>query len=225
MTKVLIFDSGPLINLSMNGLLYLLEELKKNFDGKFIITEAVKHEVLDRPSGIPRFELGALRIESLFKNKILELPSSLEISEDKIKKKTRELMNIANHFIRVKGKWIELVSDAEMSCLALSLELAEKDIESIIAIDERTTRLLCESPENLERMISERMHERAKMVAKDLNVFRKFKIIRSPEIVYVAYKKGLVKIAGKKVLEALLYATKFKGSAISFEEINEIKKL
>lgn len=223
--KVLIFDSGPLINLSMNGLLYLLEELKKNFDGKFIITEAVKHEVLDRPAGIPRFELGALRIEYLLTKKVLEMPSSLNIPEEKIKRKTKEFMDIANHFIRVKGKWLDLVSDAEMSCLAISSELREKGIDNVIALDERTTRLLCENPQNLEKTISERMHEKAKMVAKDLNIFKQFRVIRSPEIVYVAYKKGLVKISGKKVLEALLYATKYKGSAVSFEEIDEIKKL
>ncbi|MDP1695714.1 MAG: hypothetical protein Q8L29_02265 [archaeon] len=223
--KVLIFDSGPLINLSMNGLLYILEELKKNFDGKFIITEAVKQEVLDRPMEIMRFELGALQIENLIKNKILEMPPSIGISEEKIKLKTREIMNIANHFLQIKGQWLDLVSEAEISCLALSSELKEKNIDSIIAIDERTTRLLCENPQNLERTISEKMHEKAKIVAKDTEIFHQFKFIRSSEIVYVAYKKGVVRISGKKVLEALLYATKFKGTAISFEEIDELKKL
>jgi hypothetical protein len=41
----------------------------------------------------------------------------------------------------------------------------------------------------------------------------------------VAYKKGLIRLQGKKVLEAVLYATKFKGTAISFEEIETLKKL
>lgn len=223
--KILIFDSGPLINLSMNGLLYILEELKKNFDGKFIITESVKQEVLDRPMGIMRFEFGALQIENLIKNKVLEMPSSIGISEEKIKQKTREIINIANHLLQIRGQWLDLVSEAEISCLALSSELKEKNIENIIAIDERTTRLLCENPQNLEKTISERMHEKVKMTAKNLEIFQQFRFIRSSEIAYVAYKKGIVKISGKKVLEAILYATKFKGAAISFEEIDELKKL
>src|SRR3989344_5329454 len=35
--KYLIFDAGPLINFSMNGLLPMLEKLKKEFKGQFII--------------------------------------------------------------------------------------------------------------------------------------------------------------------------------------------
>jgi len=35
----------------------------------------------------------------------------------------------------------------------------------------------------------------------------------------------LTGLQGKKVLEALVYATKFKGAAISFDELNELKKL
>ena len=77
--KTLIFDSGPLINLSMNGFLYILEELKKSFNGKFLITEQVKYETLDRPLKIQIFELGALRIQDLLQKKVLELPSSLNI--------------------------------------------------------------------------------------------------------------------------------------------------
>jgi len=59
----------------------------------------------------------------------------------------------------------------------------------------------------------------------NLKAFSKFKFIRSSEIVYAAYKKGIIKIKGKKALEALLYATKFKGAAISFEEIDILKRL
>jgi hypothetical protein len=73
--------------------------------------------------------------------------------------------------------------------------------------------------------MSEKLHKRAQIIAKDLRVFNQYRFIRSSEIVFVAYKKGLIRIAGKKALEAVLYATKFKGSAISFEEIESLKKL
>ncbi len=221
--KAIVFDSGPLINLSMNGLLYILEELKKNFNGKFLITKAVKYEVLEHPVKISRFKLGALKIENLIKKKVLEMPSALEISDEKINIRTKKLLNIANHSLQIKGKWLDIVSEGEISCLALSSELKEKGIKNIIAIDERTTRLLCENPKNLEKTISKKLHTKAKLANKDLKIFSQYKIIRSPEIAYTAYKKGLIRLKGKNVLEALLYATKFKGAAISFEEIKEIK--
>ncbi len=223
--KALIFDAGTLINLSMNGLLYLLEKLKKKCNCKFLITKDVKYEVVDRPIGIYRFELGALRVQNLIDTGVIELPSSTGISDEKINKKVKEMMEIANHAVEVGGKWVKIVSEGEISCLALSSELEEQGIETLIAIDERTTRMLSESPENMERTMSEKMHHKVNVNEEKLKAFSKFRFIRSPEIVFAAYKRGLVELEGKKVLEALLYATKFKGASISFEEIDILKKL
>ncbi len=223
--KALIFDSGTLITLSMNGLLNILEELKENFNGKFIITHAVKKEIIDRPITVPRFELGALRVKQLLDLGILELPESLGLSHETIQRETNNLLNIANHYIEVHGKWIQIVSEGEISCLAVSSELTKKGIENLIAIDERTTRLLSERPESLEKLMSDRLHQRLSLSSKNFSAFKQFRFIRSSEIVYVAYKKGLLHLEGKKALEAALYATKYGGAAISFEEIDVLKKL
>ncbi|MBI2451511.1 hypothetical protein HYV50_00360 [Candidatus Pacearchaeota archaeon] len=223
--KALVFDSGTLINLSMNGLLYILEELKKISNVKFLITKEVKYETVDRPIGIPRFELGALRVQNLIDSKIIEMPESLNISEEKIENTTKELMNITNHSIKAIGRWINIVSNAEMSCLALSIELTSKGIENIIAIDERTTRILAEKPENLEEIMSTKLHTKIALFKKNLSMFSQFKFVRSTELVYVAFKKGVLKVQGNKALEAALYATKYKGSSVSFEEIDVLKKL
>ena len=126
--RVLIFDSGTLINLSMNGLLYILEELKKITNIKFLITSQVKSETVDRPSNVPRFELGALRIKEMINSEILQMPLSFNISNESINLTTTELKEIANHMVEARGKWIEIVSDAEMSCLALSKKLSEKGV-------------------------------------------------------------------------------------------------
>jgi len=225
MTKALIFDSGALISLAMNGLLGLLEKLKKNFKGKFLITREIKYEVVDRPIGIFRFELEALQIQNLIDEGILEMPSSLGIQDEIIKKKTTEIMEIANRSVQVGDRWVNIVSEGEMSCLALSNELKRRDIESLISIDERTTRIMCENPQNLESLISEKLHQKVELVARNYNVFSQFKFIRSSELVFVAFKKGIINLEGKKVLEALLYATKYKGCSISLEEIDILKKL
>ena len=223
--KVLIFDSGTLINLSMNGLLEILERLKQKWDGKFIITPPVKHETIDRPLKVQRFELGALRIQQLLEENVLELPESLNINNQELEQITRDLLEKANHVIQVKGKWVEIVSEAEISCIALASLLKKQGMETLIAIDERTTRTLCEDPHLLERLISDRMHQWAKVTATDLSEFREYEFIRSSELVYVAYKKGILGLQGKQALEAALYATKSKGAAISYEEIEAMKKI
>lgn len=223
--KVLIFDSGTLINLSMNGLLYILTDLKKQFKGKFIIPHQVRQEVVDRPINIDRFELGALRIQNLIETGVLELPESIKIDKETVDKEAKIVMDKANHYLQAAGQWIAIVSEAEMACLAVSDECLRLGYEPLIAIDERTTRLLGEKPENLEKLMSDRLHQQVKLVAQDFRVFNNYRFIRSSELIYVAYKKNVLHLKGPKVLEAALYATKFKGSAISFEEIEQLKKL
>ena len=70
--KYLIFDAGPLINFSMNGLVDILEKLQKEFKGEFLITKEVKEEIIDNPLNIKKFELEALRLETLFKKGIIK---------------------------------------------------------------------------------------------------------------------------------------------------------
>ncbi|MBI5803729.1 hypothetical protein HY450_00630 [Candidatus Pacearchaeota archaeon] len=223
--KSLIFDSGTLINLSMNGLLYIVEELKKNSEIRFFITHHVKKELVDHPINVPRFELGALLVQDLLDRKILELPEDIGISHSDVDKKMIEFMELANNSMKVNGKWIKIVSEAEMSCLALSSILSNMNFENIIAIDERTTRTLAEKPGDLKDIISKKLHTSVSFDKKDFHEFANFRFLRSTELVYVAYKKGLLSLKGPKALEAVLFATKFKGSSVSFEEINELKKL
>ena len=62
-SKAIVFDSGTLINFAMNGMFQEFRELKKIFNGKFLITKEVKSEIIDRPITIKRFELEALRLK------------------------------------------------------------------------------------------------------------------------------------------------------------------
>lgn len=223
--KVLILDSGVLINLSLNGLLYIIPELKKISQIKFLITPDVKYETIDRPLGVPRFELGAISIEEMLLGKFIELPESLGISLPELNKKRDELMRIANHSLFSEGKWLQIVSNAEISCLAASFLLTQNKTENLIGIDERTTRLLAERPENLAELMSAKLHEKIKLDKSELGAFKDFRFIRSSELVYVAFKKGILKLHDPKTLEAALFATKYHGSSVSFEEIRELKRL
>lgn len=224
--KILIFDASSLISLAMNGLLPELKELRKLFPGKFIIPREVKYEAIERPMTIKRFELEAMKINQLYEEKILESPTSIGIDEDKISEETKKLIDIANNTFFEKGqKEIHLIDSGETACIALAKELNEKGIKNVLLIDERTTRMLCEKPENLKKLLQKKLHVRVDVKKNNLSHFRGMKIVRSAELIYIAYKKGVVRIKNKKILDALLYALKYKGCAISTEEIEKIKKL
>jgi hypothetical protein len=207
----------------MNGLLDILGALKKNTEVKMFITPQVRREIYDHPLEIKQFELGAVRIHELIRKKILEL-SSASISDQLLATKTQELMNLANHSLKTEGQWMQVVSDAEMSCLALANEMKKQNHDVLVAIDERTARMLSEKPENLEQTMSAHLHKRVRFEG-NLNIIKDIKIVRSSELVYVAYKKGLIDLKDPESLEALIYATKYKGAAISWDEINQLKKL
>jgi len=224
--KAIIFDASTLISLSMNGLIEELKELKKIFNRKFLITYEVKSELIDNPINIKKFELEALRIKELLEEKIIELPESANINKEEISNITKEYLNLANTMFESKKEEIKLIHLGEASCLALSKILNEKGIKNLLSIDERTTRMLIEKPENLKELLERKLHEKIFFKKDNFNHFKGFKVIRSAELIYFAYKKDLIKVKdGNLVLDALLYALKYKGCAISFEEIEEMKKL
>ncbi len=223
--KAIVFDSGTLISFSMNGLLDLIKDLKKGFDGKFLITSEVKKEVIDTPLRIKKFELEALKIKELLESGILEMPSSVGVTDVEISRKTEDMLRVANSFFVGNGREIHLIDSGEASCLALSRILTEEGTENLLAVDERTTRMIVEKHENLREFLEKKLHIRIQVNHEHLKYFHGFKIIRSTELVYVAYKKGFVDIKDKNTLDALLYAMKFKGASISDWEIEEIKKI
>lgn len=223
--KVLIFDSSSLISLSLNGLLNEFKKLKKFFNGEFIITKEVKKEVVDHPRNIKEYSLEALQIQNLIDEGYLNMPDKLGINDKEITKLTNKLMETANTMFIGDGNDITLIHSGEASCLALSQIINEKGIRNVLVVDERTTRMLVEKPENLKELLEKKMHVRVGLKEKEFKTFKGFKIIRSAELMYLAYKKNLLEFRGKEVLDAVLYALKFKGCAISREEIEEIKKI
>lgn len=223
--KLLIFDSGPLINFSLNGMLSLIDALKETFEGKFIMTEQVRREVYERPRQISKFEWGALKIAHLLTKKVLEMPEAIGMNVQELNRRTNELMQCANTAFKANGRAITIVSDAEISCIALAQQVKERGHDPLLVIDERTARLLCEAPEQVEHLMASKLHTRVATDNKCLQKFKGLSCIRSPELAYVAYKKNLLEIKDPHALEALIYATKFKGAAISWEEINILKRL
>ena len=225
MNPIIIFDASTLISFSMAGLLPEIKELKKIFKGKFIISQAVKEEAIDRPMKIQRFQLEAIKIKALLDEKILELPIALGLDDKVIKEKTNEILDLANTTIYGADKDIHLIDLGEASALAISKMLNDKKIKNVIAIDERTTRSLAETPNELKKYLEGKLHAKMTVKQEKIDFFKQFRFIRSTELIYVAYKKGLLRLKGTKNLSAVLYALKYKGCAISGREIQEIKNL
>lgn len=225
--KAIIFDSSSLINFTMNGLLEEFRGLKKLFGGKFLITKEVKEEIVDKPMKIKRFELEALKLKQLMLDGIIEMPSSIGIDDNKISKLSKEMEDIANNTFFGSQSSIHIISAGESSCLALSRLLNEQGMANVLSIDERTIRVLGEKPENLLAIFQKKLHTSIKMKKENLRTFANFKFIRSTELIYIAYKKGVVRLTNNNViiLDALLYGLKLNGCSISDEEIEEIKRI
>ena len=224
MVKYLILDSGALINLTQNCLIGLFKDLGKDFKGEFIIPDAVKYETIEHPLKIKRFEWGAIRIQNLLEGGIVTLAKEKGVvTEKELREKSNEVMNIANNSFFAEEKPIHLIERGEAECLALSLILTKRGIENAVAIDERTARMLCENAENLKELMEKKLEAKLNIKEEDLKIFQDIKVIRSTELVYIAFKKGIIN-ADKRKLGAILYALKFGGCSISENEVDIMKK-
>jgi len=223
--NLIIMDSSSIISLAMNSLLYLLKKMKKP-SVKFVITGDVKKEVVEVPLHIKKYGLEALMIQQLLSEGILEMPEAIKINPAEIAIERQKLMDTANHTFNARGEWIRIISNGEASCMALAKLAEERNFNVAVMVDERTTRMLCEMPKNLRAILESKLHTSVHAEERNFKFFSGLKIIRSSELSYIAYKKGLVGISdGKQLVDALLYAVKFKGCAISSQEIEQIKKL
>lgn len=222
MAKHIIFDSGPLINLAMNNMLGVLIKLKEIFPGDFLITKEVKQEIIDYPITLKKYEYEALQLQELFNKRIIRHADITNEQVEELKRIREQIMNIANNTFFTEERNIHLVEKGECAALALSIILNEPNI---IAVDERTARMLCENPENLRKLLEKKLH--TKIIAKKENYdfFKRFKIIRSTELAYIAYKKGFFELKDSRTLDAALWALKLHGCSISDLEIEEMKRI
>jgi hypothetical protein len=227
----LVFDTGTIISLVTNNLLWILKPLKERFGGEFLMPKLVRYELVDRPIKSKKFKLEAIIIQKYFLEGVFKLRENKEIERI-----AKELLELANNIYFAKGKPIKIIQKAEMYSLAIVIE----SNSSALVVDERTLRLLIENPHNLSKLLSKRLHTKIETNEKKLNEFKNkvknIKVIRSTELAVIAYdlgilnkyitiKKILYKKFKKDVLEGLLWGLKFKGCAISSKEIREVLKL
>ncbi len=225
--KNLIFDSGPIISLSTSNLLWLIEELKKKFNGTFVMTIGVKRELVDRPLETLRFKFEALQVQSLIDKNIISV-----IKDEAVIKKAQELLNLANSILSAHGQNIKIVQIGEMETLAAAILYKAE----AIVVDERITRTLLENPQGLQLLMEKRLHMQLKTNEQALHQFeevtRHTTVLRSIELVTIAYELGLldkfvvnIPNARRELLESTLWGVKLNGCSVTDDEIGTIVKI
>lgn len=227
MKKNIIFDAGPVISLAINNLLFLLEPLRNQFNGDFIITPTVKKEIIDKPLSTKKFEFEALRINEQIKNNTIKI-----IESDSIQQRSKEILELANSCFKAKGNYIKIVHPGETEAIAAALELESE----ALVVDERITRYLIEKPEEISERLKKKLHTKVEVDKENLSklrsIIKNIKVIRSVELSIAAYELGLldkfipeVKNPDKTLLHSILWALKLNGCAIGEDEIKEIIRI
>ncbi|MDP3728313.1 MAG: hypothetical protein Q8R18_02555 [bacterium] len=223
--RAIIFDSSTIISLALNNLLWILQPLKEKYQGEFFITQSVKKEIIDRPFQIKRFKLESIQISNELNKGTLKVYIEQDLS-----KEIQELDAIANKIFLGKNNFLKIIDEGELTALVL----AKKINAQALVIDERTTRLLIESPTSLNNLFKKKFNEDVKIDQKNLKRFKQMigdiPIIRSVELSIAAYELGILdnylpqknQQTRRDLLDALLWSMRFKGCAISEKEMQEI---
>ena len=222
--RKLFFDTGPIITLVMSGLSGILPELKKKFGGKFYITPSVKRELVTRPMDIKRYEFEAMQALKLIKDGVLE------VYDDVSTKEVNRLHTMANSSFQIDDQNMEVIQSGEIESVVCALKAGAE----AMVMDERTLRLFIENNKEMKALLERRFNKTVSVDKENMNNFSKelggIKIIRSIELIGVAYKMGLLdsyvpnqKDGRKALLEAVLWAAKYNGSAVTEHEVEEIK--
>lgn len=225
--KHLVVDSSSLISLSTNCLLWVLDKLSESTNTKLITTPLVRKEVVDKALKIERFRLSAVRVQK-------RLGSGVITVQETNPTKTKELLRIANQVFTVKSNYYKIVHKAEMGLVPL----AKENETDFMLIDERIVEKLLTDPKRLKKIFENRLHmpvklnkdklEKLQSLTKDIN------IIKSSDLVAIAYEKGLLKEyikenyskkTMKDLLNGALWGLKNTGCSISTNDINQYMKL
>jgi len=199
-------------------MLPLVIELSETAD--FIITKSVYDEIITNPKRLGHRLMGPLNFSALVKSGVLHV-------EEASREKTGEILEVSNNIYYAHHKPMAIIQKGEAEALALT------GTDNTLLIDERTLRFLIERPNELKDLLQFRTHHSISMSEGRRKEFQKYcqgvSIIRSSEIVAIAYEKGILSKyfeGGKReVLETCLYSLRSKGCSLSNEDIQDYLKM
>lgn len=211
-------DASSLISLTDAGLIGAMIMTRQRMRDGLYITPTVENEAINGPMKSEEYMFSAVRLKRALLEGVFRIvyPSAGT---------TSRILELSNSIFSVGGRPLRLVHSGEAEMLAAAID---NGIPNIL-MDERTTRTLLEAPNELRRHLTNEFRTSVSIdnaaLAELSSLTAGLAIIRSAEIVAIAYEKGYFrKFKGleKKAFEAALYAIKFKGCSIGFEEINEL---
>jgi hypothetical protein len=226
----IVFDTGPLISMTMNSLTWVLEKLKAHYSGKFYITPGVKFELIDRPLKTRKYKFESIRVMPYIANGTLTL-----LTDTRVLEKAEEILELSNSTYYAKGQPVKIVHQGEAEAVAACIIYGCKTL----VIDERTTRYLIEAPTKIKQRLQRKLHTKVKIDHKKLSLLKamlkEIQPIRSTELLVIAYEKGMldyyqsaniehrpVPEFKREILEGILWALKLSGCAIVDKEIDII---
>lgn len=228
MVRTITVDSGTIISMVTNNLLWTFKYLSKQYKGEFLITQSVYDELITYPMSTKKFKLESIMINDFIMEGYIKVQNPPELVD-----LSNEILNVANNIYSVKGEPIKILHKTEVDILALAVHLKS----DAILTDERSLRLLIENPIKLLKLLADKLHTNVDMNKGKLDLFQELtkgiNVLRSTELITIAYEIGLLdryitsrNIVHKKykesLLEGALWALKLKGCSISDEEIKEI---
>lgn len=225
--KYLVFDTGPVISLTTNNLLWILSKLKQKFKGEFVIAPSVRYELTEKPLETKKFKFEALQVEKIIEEEVLKI-----IEDEDAANTAQMLLQLANTSFYAQGNPIAIVQHGEMESIALALQLNA----DAIVVDERITRTLAENPLAVKSLLEKRLHTKITFdknkAFKFQELTRHLKIIRSIELATIAYELRIlddfivnIPRARQELLESVLWGVKLNGCSVSEEEIKELVEI
>ena len=217
--KSVVCDASSLIALTDTGLLGALVMIESKMKGNLLITKGVIDESVNTPIKRPQYAFSAIRIKRALKTGLFEIIDYDLNTYDRILRTTNNMFYTDRPF--------HLVNHGEAEMLAAALD----NKVGYVLMDERTTRMLIESPLELKKHLENEFRVRININQELFDDFKKLtggiKVIRSTEILAMAKDSSYFhkfKDMEPEAYKAALYALKFNGCSISFEEIEELAK-
>jgi hypothetical protein len=222
--RYVLCDASSLISLTGSCMDSTLNFFHERFGTRFLIPQSVEYEAVERPLSFKSkvHSFSALRIKDLIQDGIIEVVPGDE------REKTKKMMDLGNSIFFARGRPVKLIHLGETEMLVLSKKL---QISSLL-MDERTTRILVENPVSMKEHLQAEFGTNIMVNKKNLldfdSMLEGLNVMRSTELVYIAYENGFLKHFNKlekQAAEAALFSLKYSGCAISFQELKEYSKM
>ena len=214
--SVFVVDSSTIISLALNCLLDVFEKFHKK-GHRFIIPKWVYDEVVERPIRSERFGFEAYRIKQKVNKGIFEIYSG------KISDEAMAFSKYINNSFFADHHPIKIIHPADAEGMILARRIGDG-----LIVDERNMRLVIENPMGIKNLLQHKLHREIKVneknLEKALSYVKDLPILRSVDLISIAWKEKIMDLDGKDELEKMLYSLKFSGCAISFDEIRRYSR-